>query len=179
MEGVWLNQTDAATALGISVNSFIHKKKRLLKDNGQTGHKRKYWITLDSMSAEQRQKHRVHAGLLEADSVLQDLVASVDFTGEKEQIDIQQARRKKIIKETEYLDQKIIAKKEQLFAEWSEKFFIVFSKAFARFKNGLIDLHLDDAQVKKLNENLEFALQNMQQSLDDIRKEYLSEDEDE
>lgn len=179
MEGVWLNQTDAATALGISVNSFIHKKKRILKDNGQTGHKRKYWITLDSMPAEQRQKHRVHAGLLEADPVLQDLVASVDFTGEKEQIDIQQARRKKIIKETEYLDQKIIAKKEQLFAEWSEKFFIVFSKAFARFKNGLIDLHLDDAQVKKLNENLEFALQNMQQSLDDIRKEYLSEDEDE
>lgn len=179
MEGVWLNQTDAATALGISVNSFIHKKKRLLKDNGQTGHKRKYWITLDSMSAEQRQKHRVRAGLLEIDPVIEDLVDSVDFTGEREQMDIQQARRKKIIKETEFLQQKITAKKEQLFAEWSEKFFIVFSKAFAKFKNGLIDLHLDDAQVKKLNENLEFALQNMQQSLDDIRKEYLSEDEDE
>ena len=175
MEGVWLNQTDAATALGISVNSFIHKKKRLLKDNGQTGHKRKYWITLDSMSAEQRQKHRVHAGLLEADPVLQDLVASVDFTGEKEQIDIQQARRKKIIAETEFLQQKIVAKKEELFSEWSEKFFVIFSKAFAKFKNSLIDLHLDDAQVKKLNENLEFALQNMEISLSDIKQGYIND----
>lgn len=179
MEGVWLNQTDAATALGISVNSFIHKKKRILKDNGQTGHKRKYWITLDSMSAEQRQKHRVHAGLLEADPVLQDLVASVDFTGEKEQIDIQQARRKKIIAETEFLQQKITAKKEQMFAEWSEKFFMVFQKSFAKFKNSLIDLHLNDKQVDKLNENLEYAIKNMEISLSDIREGYLEEEHEE
>ena len=175
MEGVWLNQTDAAAALGISVNAFISSKKKVLKDNGLTGHKKKYWITLDSMTVEQRQKHKVHAGLAEVDPVLQDLIDTVDFTGEREQIDIQQARRKKIIKETEYLDQKIIAKKEQLFAEWSEKFFIVFSKAFAKFKNSLIDLHLSDDQVSKLNQNLEFALQNMEISLSDIKQGYIDD----
>ena len=171
MEGVWLNQTDAAAALGISVNAFISSKKKVLKDNGLTGHKKKYWITLDSMIVEQRQKHKVHAGLA-------DLIDTVDFTGEKEQMDIQQARRKKIIKETEYLDQKIIAKKEQLFSEWSEKFFIIFSKAFAKFKNDLIDLHLNDEQVKKLNEDLEFALQNMQMSLNEIKEDFLDEDDE-
>lgn len=178
MEGVWLNQTDAAAALGISVNAFISSKKKVLKDNGLTGHKKKYWITLDSMIVEQRQKHKVHAGLAEVDPVLQDLIDTVDFTGEKEQMDIQQARRKKIIKETEYLDQKIIAKKEQLFSEWSEKFFIIFSKAFAKFKNDLIDLHLNDEQVKKLNEDLEFALQNMQMSLNEIKEDFLDEDDE-
>lgn len=178
MEGVWLNQTDAATALGISVNAFISSKKKVLKDNGLTGHKKKYWITLDSMTPEQRQRHKVNAGLPDVDPVLQDLINTVDFTGERDQIDIQQARRKKIIKETEYLDQKIVAKKEQLFTEWSEKFFVIFSKAFAKFKNSLIDLHLSDDQVSKLNQNLEFALQNMQMSLDDIKKEYINEEEE-
>ena len=178
MEGVWLNQTDAASALGISVNTFINSKKKFLKDNGFTGHKKKYWITLDSMAPEQRQRHKVNAGLPDVDPVLQDIINQVDFVGERQEIDIQQARRKKIIKETEYLDQKIVAKKEQLFTEWSEKFFVIFSKAFAKFKNSLIDLHLSDDQVSKLNQNLEFALQNMQMSLDDIKKEYINEEEE-
>ena len=175
MEGVWLNQTDAATALGISVNAFISSKKKVLKDNGLTGHKKKYWITLDSMKFDQRQKHKVHAGLAEVDPVLQDIIDTVDFTGEREELDIQEARKRKIIKETEYLDQKIIAKKEQLFSEWSQKFFIIFSKSFAKFKNSLIDLHLSDAQVDKLHQNLEFAIKNMEMSLSDIKQDYIND----
>ena len=45
------------------------------------------------------------------------------------------------------------------------------------FKNNLINLHLTKDQMKTLNENLDLALQNMKQSLDEIENDYLNEGE--
>lgn len=179
MKYVWLSQTDAASALGVSISVFIGQWKTKLKDNGKTGKKKLYLIPYDEMIPDKQDQYKFNVIDENTDPNIDQLVASVDFTGEREQLDIQEVRKRKIIKETEYLSQKIIAKKEQLFAEWSEKFFIVFQKAFAKFKNSLIDLHLDDVQVKKLNQNLEFALQNMEISLSDIREGYLEEEHEE
>ena len=53
----------------------------------------------------------------------------------------------------------------------------MFSKNFAKFKNNLINLHLTKDQMKTLNENLDLALQNMKQSLDEIENDYLNEGE--
>ena len=64
----------------------------------------------------------------EVDDVLTDLNVAGDFDNSLSNLDLQEARRQKIIKETEYLSQKITAKKEQLFSEWSERFFMVFAK---------------------------------------------------
>lgn len=114
----------------------------------------------------------------EVDDVLTDLNVAGDFDNSLSNLDLQEARRQKIIKETEYLSQKITAKKEQLFSEWSERFFTVFSKNFAKFKNNLINLHLTKDQMKTLNENLDLALQNMKQSLDEIENEYLTGDDE-
>ncbi len=114
----------------------------------------------------------------EVDDVLTDLNVAGDFDNSLSNLDLQEARRQKIIKETEYLSQKITAKKEQLFSEWSERFFMVFAKNFAKFKNSLIELHLTKEQMEKLNENLEFALKNMEESLDEIENEYLTGDDE-
>ena len=114
----------------------------------------------------------------EVDDVLTDLNVAGDFDNSLSNLDLQEARRQKIIKETEYLSQKITAKKEQLFADWSERFFMVFAKNFAKFKNSLIELHLTKEQMEKLNENLEFALKNMEESLDEIENEYLTGDDE-
>ena len=114
----------------------------------------------------------------EVDDVLTDLNVAGDFDNSLSNLDLQEARRQKIIKETEYLSQKITAKKEQLFCEWSERFFMVFAKNFAKFKNSLIELHLTKEQMEKLNENLEFALKNMEESLDEIENEYLTGDDE-
>ena len=46
------------------------------------------------------------------------------------------------------------------------------------FKNTLIDLHLDEKQLKKLNENLDFALENMEEGLSDILTDYVNDEED-
>ena len=114
----------------------------------------------------------------EVDDVRTDLNVAGDFDNSLSNLDLQEARRQKIIKETEYLSQKITAKKEQLFSEWSERFFMVFAKNFAKFKNSLIELHLTKEQMEKLNENLEFALKNMEESLDEIENEYLTGDDE-
>lgn len=52
----------------------------------------------------------------EVDDVLTDLNVAGDFDNSLSNLDLQEARRQKIIKETEYLSQKITAKKEQLFS---------------------------------------------------------------
>ena len=109
--------------------------------------------------------------------VLTEINIAGDFDNSLNTLDIQEARRQKIIKETEYLSQKITAKKEQLFSEWSERFFTVFSKNFAKFKNTLIELHLEEKQLKKLNENLDFALSNMEDGLSEILNDYINEDD--
>lgn len=114
----------------------------------------------------------------EVDDVLTDLNIAGDFDNSLSNLDIQEARRQKIIRETEYLEQKITTKKEQLFSEWSERFFALFSKNFAKFKNTLIDLHLEEKQLNRLNENLELALQNMAESLDEIENDYITGGED-
>lgn len=113
----------------------------------------------------------------EVDDVLTDLNVAGDFDNSLSNLDLQEARRQKIIRETEYLEQKITTKKEQLFSEWSERFFMVFSKNFAKFKNSLIDLHLEEKQLNRLNENLDFALSNMEEGLSEILNDYINEDD--
>lgn len=144
-----------------------------------TGKKKLYLIPYDEMIPAKQQQYKFNVIDDEMDANIDQLVAMTDFTNSREQLDIQEVRKRKIIKQTEYLDQKIIAKKEQLFAEWSEKFFIVFSRSFAKFKNDLIDLHLNDIQVKKLNENLQYAIDNLEQSLSEIKDNFINEEDTE
>lgn len=178
MKYVWLNQTNAASALGVSVNTFIGQWKTKLRDNGEQSQKKRYLVPFDEMIPAKQEQYKFNVIDENTDANVEQLIASVDFTGDKSELDIQQVRKRKIIKETEFLSQKILAKKEQMFAEWSEKFFMIFAKSFAKFKNSLIDLRLDDIQVKKLNENLEYAIKNMELCLSDIKSDYM-EDADE
>ena len=111
--------------------------------------------------------------------ILGDIAGSANNVQiDPENVDLNEARRKEIIVRTKYLEQKIEKKKNELFEEWSERFFQIFSKNFAKFKNTLIDLHLEEKQLKKLNENLEFALTNLEEGLNEILNEYMNEEED-
>ena len=163
-----------------SANSYPGFKPHL-KVQGEN-RKRTYFIPLSMMRPEYQKQYEDKiievADDPNVNEVLTELNVAGDFDNSLNTLDIQEARRQKIIKETEYLSQKITAKKEQLFNEWSERFFTVFSKNFAKFKNSLIELHLTKEQMEKLNENLEFALKNMEESLDEIENEYLTGDDE-
>lgn len=184
-KGIWLPQSEAALSLGVGISKFISGYRTHLKAQGE--HRKKtYFIPLSMMRPEYQKQYEDKiievADDPNVNEVLTELNVAGDFDNSLNTLDIQEARRQKIIKETEYLSQKITAKKEQLFADWSERFFMVFAKNFAKFKNNLINLHLTKDQMKTLNENLDLALQNMEQSLDEIENDYLNdgtENEDE
>lgn len=179
-KGIWLPQSEAALSLGVGISKFISGYRTHLKAQGE--HRKKtYFIPLSMMRPEYQKQYEDKiievADDPNVNDALTELNVAGDFDNSLNTLDIQEARRQKIIKETEYLSQKITAKKEQLFNEWSERFFTVFSKNFAKFKNNLINLHLTKDQMKTLNENLDLALQNMKQSLDEIENDYLNEGE--
>ncbi len=76
------------------------------------------------------------------------------------------------------LTEKLQARKEELWSEWNEAFFNEFSEAFAKFKNGLIELHLNDAQLKTLEEKLDAAVNSMQDRLDGMLNDFMNEKEE-
>ena len=90
--------------------------------------------------------------------------------------ELKTARLDKMRAETALLNEKLAARKEELFSEWSERFFSVFSESFAKFKNALIDIHLDEEQLSLLNEKLDTALKSMGDKLAEINTEWLAED---
>lgn len=189
--GLWLNQSDAIAYSGKSQTVYLNKVKPKLLTKKE-GNKKFYFLPKKMMDKFHQEEFCENAELpygtppkgddeLLVDEIIGDVTSDpiTVETGDPS-IDIVEARRQEIITRTKYLNQKIIDQKHQIFAEWSERFFDVFSKSFSKFKNSLIELHLNESQLNLLNENLELALQNLENTLAEIENEYLNdEDEDE
>ena len=145
-----------------------------------------YFVTEDLLTEVYKKSHKDELIELddedESDDIVNDILGDIAGNNsvaqmDPENADLNEARRQEIIMRTKYLSQKIEKRKLELFEEWSEKFFMIFSKNFAKFKNTLIDLHLEEKQLKKLNENLDFALSNLEEGLNEILNEYMNEDD--
>ena len=188
IKGLWLTQAQAQLATGKPMSLFRAKVMPKLKMKKIPGKKKPLYFLTEEYFTEVYKKNNAE-DLIELDdeniddeNMINDILG--DITGnnnslpiDPENVDLNEARRQEILMRTKYLSQKIEKKKNELFSEWSERFFQIFSKNFAKFKNTLIDLHLDEKQLKKLNENLDFALENMETSLSDILNENITEDD--
>ena len=187
-KGIWLTQAKGQTATGITMGLFRAKILPQLVSRPVPGKKKlEYFVTEDLLTEVYKKSHKDE--LIEVDdedindeNVVNDILG--DITGntnglqiDPENVDLNEARRQEIIVRTKYLEQKIEKRKLELFEEWSEKFYMLFSKNFAKFKNTLIDLHLEEKQLKTLNENLGFALSNMEEGLNEILNDYVNEDD--
>ena len=187
-KGIWLTQAKGQTATGITMGFFRAKILPQLVSRPVPGKKKlEYFVTEDLLTEVYKKSHKDE--LMEVDdedindeNVVNDILG--DITGntnglqiDPENVDLNEARRQEIIVRTKYLEQKIEKRKLELFEEWSEKFYMLFSKNFAKFKNTLIDLHLEEKQLKTLNENLGFALSNMEEGLNEILNDYVNEDD--
>jgi hypothetical protein len=186
-KGVWLTQAQGQTATGLTMGWFRAKVLPKLKSRPVAPGKKKleYFLTEDVLSDIYKKNHP--NDLIEIDDedisdeqmindILGDISGDADIPIDPDNIDLNEARRQEVIMRTKYLSQKIEKKKNELFSEWSEKFFLIFSKNFGKFKNTLIDLHLEEKQLNKLNENLDLALENMEIGLTEILQEYMNDD---
>lgn len=183
-KGIWLTQSKGQTATGITMGLFRAKILPQLVSRPVPGKKKlEYFVTEDLLTEVYKKSHKDELIELddenESDDIVNDILEdiSVNSTDTSENADLNEARRQEIIMRTKYLSQKIEKRKLELFEEWSEKFFMIFSKNFAKFKNTLIDLHLEEKQLNKLNENLDFALTNLEEGLNEILNDYINEDD--
>lgn len=186
--GIWLTQAKGQTATGITMGLFRAKILPQLVSRPVPGKKKlEYFVTEDLLTEVYKKSHKDE--LIELDDedindekIVNDILGDISGNNsvaqmDPENADLNEARRQEIIMRTKYLSQKIEKKRLELFEEWSEKFYMIFSKNFAKFKNTLIDLHLEEKQLNKLNENLNFALSNMEEGLNEILTDYVNEDD--
>ena len=190
IKGLWLTQAQAQLATGKPMSLFRAKVMPKLKMKKIPGKKKPLYFLTEEYFTDVYKKNNAE-DLIELDdediddenminNILGDIAGSANnITNENpENVDLNEARRQEVIMRTKYLSQKIEKKKLELFEEWSERFFQIFSKNFGKFKNTLIDLHLEEKQLNKLNENLDLALENMEEGLNEILNEYMNDEED-
>ena len=181
--------SNAQVATGLTFGWFRKKVLPHLKTRPVPGKKKpEYFLTEEFLPAVYKKNHKnefteeeIEELENESDDIVNDILEDIsvnNISDTSENVDLNEARRQEILVRTKYLEQKIDKKKNELFSEWSERFFMIFSKNFAKFKNTLIDLHLDEKQLNKLNENLDLALANLEEGLNEILNEYVNEDED-
>ena len=189
IKGLWLTQAQAQLATGKPMSLFRAKVMPNLKMKKIPGKKKPLYFLTEEYFTEVYKKNNAE-DLIELDdenlndeNMINDILGDIAGNNnslpiDPENVDLNEARRKEIIVRTKYLEQKIEKKKNELFEEWSERFFQIFSKNFAKFKNSLIELRLEEKQLKKLNENLDLALENMEIGLTEILNEYMNDEED-
>ena len=180
--------SNAQVATGLTFGWFRKKVLPHLKTRPVPGKKKpEYFLTEEFLPAVYKKNHKnefteeeIEELENESDDIVNDILEDIsvnNISDTSENVDLNEARRQEILVRTKYLEQKIDKKKNELFSEWSERFFMIFSKNFAKFKNSLIELRLEEKQLKKLNENLDFALENMEEGLSDILNENITEDD--
>ena len=178
MRGYWLNRVNGIFATQKSPYGF-DKLCRSLNRRGDNSHTRQFFVPQFQCTDEFRNKNIPVEEDLDSD-VLDQLAANVEFTatsGDDDSLNrqIKQARKQKLLTETKLLGQKLQERKKQLFYGWSQNFFQSFANHFGKLKNALVQMHLNEEQVKIFNNTLQKCLQNMQLDLNNMWNEFQKE----
>ena len=113
----------------------------------------------------------------EVEDVIGDVTDGIDLLPNTS-AELTEAKLQNIRARTAVLEEKLEAHKKEMFADWSEKFFEVFTDCFAKLKNAFISLHLNEEQITILNDTLEMSLKNMDAKLSQIWNEFDKNEED-
>ena len=179
MKGYWLGRADGIFATQKSPYAF-DKMSLNLPRRGTSGHNRQYFVPENQCTEQYRAKNIPVEEQLDSDT-LDQLVANVDFNQSGEDSlnrELKQARKQKILQQTKLIGEKLEQRKKLLFSQWSESFFDSFANHFGKMKNALVEMHLNQQQVKVFNQTLQKCLQNMQLDLNNIQNDFMQEKED-
>lgn len=178
-KGIWLPKTKAIAVMGSNVPKF--ERERVDYIQRDRGKKHEYFIPASKMSKNWREYYTGQfISPEEDDEPLEDILGEVgDINSSNVENELLQARLANLAARTEVLKEKLSSHKEDLFNEWSDKVFTLFTNAFARFKNSLISLHLNEEQLSTLKRQLDDALVILDNGLQDINSAYMNEDKDE
>lgn len=180
-KGYWLGRGDGIFATQKKPWAF-DKFAMTLPRRGKNNHTKQFFIPQFECTEDFRSKNIPCQQQLDND-VLEQLATNVDFNSDAEDDSLnrqlKQARKEKILQQTKLIGERLQQRKRQLFFEWSERFFDSFSNHFGRLKNMIIELHLNEQQVKTFNQCLQKCLQNLQLNLNEIYDQFKQEQQNE
>ena len=180
MTGVWTSRSNAFYYTGLTsyqLDKLLQKCRR--KGQG----KKKLWFVPAQYLTEQAKSDLI---LTEEqnDQILDELAGNVNFDGDDDDPQLKQlnkqlkkAKIQNTNKQTAFLEERLQRRKVQLFNQWKQGFFECFADSFGKFKNELINLHLNEQQIAILNQSLDSCLNNMQLNLDSLWNEFNNGDE--
>lgn len=179
-KGYYLSRTDGIFATQKTPYHFDRFCQSLPR-KGQNKN-RKYFIPQFECTEEFRAKNIPCEEQLNND-VLDQLAANVDFNSDDQMDNLnkqfKKARIQKTLTDTKLQNQKLEERKRELYYDWSERFFNSFADHFGKLKNMIIELHLNEEQVKKFNQCLDNCLQNLQLNLNEIYDQFMQEQQNE
>ena len=130
--------SNAQVATGLTYGWFRKKVLPYLKTRPVAGKKKpEYFLTEEFLPEVYKKNHKhefteeeIEELENESDDIVNDIlgdIASNNISNENpDNIDLNEARRQEILVRTKFLEQKIDKKKNELFSEWSERFFQIF-----------------------------------------------------
>ena len=180
-KGYWLTRGQGIFATQKTPYQF-DRLAQTLNRRGKNSHVRQFFVPEWQVSQQYKAKNiPCHEQL--SNEVLDQLAANVDFTTDAEDQSLnrqlKQARKEKILQQTKLIGQRLQQRKKQLFNDWSQSFFESFANHFGKLKNALVEMHLNENQIKVFNETLDKCLQNMQLDLNKLYTEFKEENENE
>ena len=179
MKGYWLTRNNVIFATGKSPYT-VEKLIGVCQRRG-SGKKKQYFIPSYQCTEDFQSKNiPVVVGYEQKDQILSQLAGNVDFNQQGDDSlnnKLKQARLQKITKQTRLLEQKLDLRKKQLFSQWSENFFNVFADQFGKLRNCLINMHLNEEQVKVFNETLDHCINNLELHLTDVWNQFKAQQE--
>ena len=177
-KGYWLTRSQAIFATQKTPYQF-DRLAHSLNRRGKNSHVRQFFVPEWQVTQQYKSKNIPCDEQLSSE-VLDQLAANVDFTADDDDLSMQlkQARLQKIKTDTKLINEKLDERKKLLFNEWSQSFFQSFSDHFGKLRNCLVEMHLNEEQIKIFNETLEKCLQNMSLDLNKLYTEFKEEGEE-
>lgn len=174
-KGYWLKRSEAMYALNVTPskwNTMENQFKRILDNKG----KKVFWIPEQRVTQQFKNENISVQYQQQPDQILQQLQDNVDFNEDDLNdlnVQLKKAKKKQIIAKTKLIEQRLLQRKRQLFYGWSQRFFECFTNHFGRFRNDLIELHLEEERLNKLNDSLTTCFNNMKLNLNEIWEQFL------
>ena len=147
------------------------------------GNRKLYFLTEDKMTTaalkcyeDQLQEYDEDAQQVE--DIIGDVSDGVELLPNASD-DLKAAQLENLKARTALINEKLENRKSQLWSEWNSAFFDTFTEAFAKFKNEIISLHLNEEQLVTFQEKLELALKVMKDRLDGMWNRFKEEEEEE
>lgn len=144
------------------------------------GSRKKYFVTEAILPKASRDAY--YEQLIEVDDEaeqVEDVLGDISDTAGLVTDDLNAARLDNLKARTKLIEEKLENRKAELWAEWNSAFFDTFTEGFAKFKNDLISLHLNEEQLHTLEEKLDSALAIMQDKLNAMWNKFSNEEDEE